>query len=250
MATSGSFNQPPELPQRPREIALECALAARRAVTTVLAERTSFDDLATRLLRELGETLGCTSGTLWISRDRRLMAAATWTVTTSEDAHRKPPIPAPPQSELARLAWQRRRLVNTATLRAERLDTRSDRGTGARPATVVAAPVIWRDQVLAVIELGAPVLSEITESAMNAIGYEIGASFSRRRAQLDIPPLSSRELDVLRLAAGGLSAAQLAARLSVSTTTVNTHLGHIYAKLGAANRTAAVATALRDGLID
>jgi LuxR family maltose regulon positive regulatory protein len=58
-----------------------------------------------------------------------------------------------------------------------------------------------------------------------------------------VEPLSAREVEVLRLLASGGSNAQLARTLVVSTSTVKTHLQHIYGKLGVANRTQAVARA-------
>jgi two-component system, NarL family, nitrate/nitrite response regulator NarL len=69
------------------------------------------------------------------------------------------------------------------------------------------------------------------------------ASCRRRR-------LCKRELDVLRLAADGHSGPRIAEQLVVSTATVKTHFEHIYEKLGVGDRAAAVAHALRSGLID
>ena len=54
---------------------------------------------------------------------------------------------------------------------------------------------------------------------------------------------------MLQLAAGGDSVREIAAALVLSPGTVRTHLGAIYGKLGAKSRTAAVAIALREGLI-
>jgi len=48
--------------------------------------------------------------------------------------------------------------------------------------------------------------------------------------------LTSREMDVARLAADGLTCREVAARLRISMNTVKTHLEHIYDKLGAKNR--------------
>jgi DNA-binding CsgD family transcriptional regulator len=42
---------------------------------------------------------------------------------------------------------------------------------------------------------------------------------------------------VLRLVADGLSTPQIGGRLFMSRGTVKTHLSHVYAKLGVANRT-------------
>lgn len=61
--------------------------------------------------------------------------------------------------------------------------------------------------------------------------------------------LTARELEVLALAASGLSNRDLASRLVVSEATVKTHLHHAFTKLGAENRQAAIATAIKRGLI-
>lgn len=71
-----------------------------------------------------------------------------------------------------------------------------------------------------------------------------------RRPTDDRPVLSPRELEVLRLAADGLSAVEIGQRLHISKTTVRTHLQHVYNKVGVNDRTAAVAQALRMGLLD
>ena len=60
--------------------------------------------------------------------------------------------------------------------------------------------------------------------------------------------LSSREVEVLRLVAAGLTNAEVAAQLFVSPRTVNSHLTAIYAKLGVASRSAAIRFALEHGL--
>jgi ATP/maltotriose-dependent transcriptional regulator MalT len=62
-------------------------------------------------------------------------------------------------------------------------------------------------------------------------------------------PLSARELDVLGLLAAGKSNQQIADELVVVRDTVKKHVGHILDKLGAANRTQAVARARALGLL-
>ncbi len=70
---------------------------------------------------------------------------------------------------------------------------------------------------------------------------------SRANSPRDEPTV--RELEVLNLAADGLSNRAIARRLFVSEATVKTHLVHLYAKLDVDNRTAAVSTARARGLI-
>ncbi|MCW2954826.1 MAG: two component transcriptional regulator, LuxR family [Conexibacter sp.] len=70
-----------------------------------------------------------------------------------------------------------------------------------------------------------------------------------RRPADDRPVLSSRELEVLRLVADGLSAIEIGERLHLSRTTVRTHLQHVYEKFGVSDRTSAVVHALRRGLL-
>jgi len=72
----------------------------------------------------------------------------------------------------------------------------------------------------------------------------------RLRAQEDRPVLSAREQEVLRLIASGLTAPEIAKRLHLSTATVKTHILHLYEKLGVAERAAAVAEAMRQGLLE
>lgn len=61
--------------------------------------------------------------------------------------------------------------------------------------------------------------------------------------------LTPRELEVLKLASEGRNGPMIARALTVSPATVRTHFEHIYAKLGVRDRAAAVAQAMRLGLI-
>jgi DNA-binding CsgD family transcriptional regulator len=61
--------------------------------------------------------------------------------------------------------------------------------------------------------------------------------------------LTEREVEVLRLVADGLTNGQIGGRLFMSPKTASVHVSHILAKLGAANRTEAAATARRQGLL-
>jgi two-component system nitrate/nitrite response regulator NarL len=72
----------------------------------------------------------------------------------------------------------------------------------------------------------------------------------RLRAFRDRPLLSAREREILKLIADGLSAPRIGSRLHLSPATVKTHLQHIYEKLGVSERAAAVAAAMRRGLLE
>jgi two-component system, NarL family, nitrate/nitrite response regulator NarL len=70
------------------------------------------------------------------------------------------------------------------------------------------------------------------------------------RAAHDSPVLTRRERDVLELTADGLSAPEIGRRLYLSAATVKGHLQHVYGKLGVSDRAAAVAEAMRRGLLE
>jgi two-component system response regulator DevR len=61
--------------------------------------------------------------------------------------------------------------------------------------------------------------------------------------------LTEREREVLSVAAEGLTAREIAARLGVQERTVTTHLGRIYEKLGVGTRIAALRVAATSGLV-
>jgi len=62
-------------------------------------------------------------------------------------------------------------------------------------------------------------------------------------------PLSSRELDVLRLLAEGKVYKQIAGEMQLSVSTIRTHLHNVYGKIGAVDRAQAVLTARDRGWI-
>lgn len=64
------------------------------------------------------------------------------------------------------------------------------------------------------------------------------------------PLLSPRELEVLRLTAGGRSAPAIGRELHLSPETVKSHLKNVYDKLGVSDRAAAVAEGMRRGLVE
>jgi DNA-binding CsgD family transcriptional regulator len=111
--------------------------------------------------------------------------------------------------------------------------------------------------MLAHYEQGARVSpSEMLQSA-RAVGlgpqelrrvlYELPSSTGQRQRHVDPCPLSGRELGVLQRLAEGKVYKQIAHELTLSTSTVRTHLHNIYGKLGAVDRAQAVLIATERG---
>lgn len=88
-----------------------------------------------------------------------------------------------------------------------------------------------RDRI--VLELVRPHLRRVYEMT------ELRGALGRPEPE-DLSRLTAREAEILELVAAGLSNAEIAERLWISPGTVKKHLENIYAKLGVANRTAAV----------
>ena len=82
-------------------------------------------------------------------------------------------------------------------------------------------------------------------------GLEAGvAGEIRMRSRAGGPLMTARERETLTLIAEGLSAPEIGRVLHLSTATIKTHIQHIYEKLGVSERAAAVAEAMRRGLLE
>jgi putative nucleotidyltransferase with HDIG domain len=119
------------------------------------------------------------------------------------------------------------------------------------------AAVVRLADMLAHYEQGAPVSPAEMLRTARAIGlgpdelrrvmYELPSAPSQRRRHVDPCPLSGRELGVLQRLAEGKVYKQIAHELTLSTSTVRTHLHNIYGKLGAVDRAQAVLIATERG---
>jgi HD-GYP domain-containing protein (c-di-GMP phosphodiesterase class II) len=78
----------------------------------------------------------------------------------------------------------------------------------------------------------------------------LGASGHRPRRRPSAPAdLTPREVEVLRLIARGRTSAEAAGELGIQPKTVGSHIEHIYAKIGASNRSVATLFAMEHGLV-
>jgi DNA-binding NarL/FixJ family response regulator len=97
------------------------------------------------------------------------------------------------------------------------------------------------EQVISAVRRAAEMPGEFSASGL--------AEAMRRQAESPQTHLTAREAEVLRLLVEGSSVAQVGRQLFMSPSTVKTHIGKIYEKLGAHNRASAVIAAVRLGLV-
>jgi DNA-binding NarL/FixJ family response regulator len=105
------------------------------------------------------------------------------------------------------------------------------------------------DQLLTAIR----VVAEGQALLAPSITRRLIAEYARRPRAAGRPDrlheLTERELEVMRLMAGGLSNAEIAKHLIVGEATIKTHVSRILAKLGLRDRTQAVVLAYESGLV-
>ena len=236
----------------------ERELAVRRAAAGALAAWDSFEPGARRLLGALGESLSVTAGALWTPRGELLSPSVLWGAPTVdvEAVRRAFCAQRPPRGVgLAGQAWERGRPVASTTSHPAGAPLEGDITAldGMRP-TVAFPAAAPHGAVLSVLALYSTEPLESGERLMAAladVGRQLGTLLARRRSgPLEPPRLTARELEVLGLAAAGLGGTDIEARLHVSRSTVKSHFENIYKKLGVSSRVAAVACAMREGLIE
>jgi DNA-binding CsgD family transcriptional regulator len=105
-----------------------------------------------------------------------------------------------------------------------------------------------RSAANAASELRSDVRSGRLES--NAVEAVLAAAGHRVVRRREGPAgLTAREVEVLRLAARGLSNKEIAERLVISPKTAGNHIEHIYTKIGISNRAGASLFAMQHGLL-
>jgi HD-GYP domain-containing protein (c-di-GMP phosphodiesterase class II) len=133
-------------------------------------------------------------------------------------------------------------------------------GAIARPARILGAvdayqsmleprpyrPPLSAEQAAAELQADARA-GKLDAEAVAAVLAAAGHSVGRRR---EWPAgLTTREVDVLRLVARGLSSKQIAAELVITPKTARNHIEHIYTKIDASSRVAASLFATEHGLL-
>jgi PAS domain S-box-containing protein len=236
----------------------ERELGALHAVSAALREWSTFDEGVVDLLRRLGTALELPMGALWVpdAAGERLVSRAFWAdagveagdfeVVTRRATFRM-------GNGVPGRAWRSATPLVTADLGAHLTLARRGVAEAAGLRSGLAFPAVAGDEVVAVLTFYTPERIAVADRGIEtlvAIGRQLGRFLARRRGDLAPHPLSDREREVLRLAAEGNTGPEIAGRLVVSPATVKTHFENVYEKLGVGDRAAAVAHALRTGLIE
>jgi DNA-binding CsgD family transcriptional regulator/tetratricopeptide (TPR) repeat protein len=147
----------------------------------------------------------------------------------------------------AALGWQTRlRLAEVYTM----LGQSSASLYRAASAIVDALAAKLHDPHLRTAFLGSRLVVELRVNARSALTEKSPRHATTITSSSFPVGLTAREVEVLRLVAGGATNRQIAQVLQISVGTVNTHLTNILNKIGCENRTAATAFALQHGLVE
>jgi PAS domain S-box-containing protein len=234
---------------------LEREVAARVAVTEALDGWRTLEDSATELLAGLARVMGFVFGALWTRDDESFAVRAMWHAASAElewvaaATVRWRPGPGSPTIGSAASMGQPI-LATDLSASAPRDRVMAIRQAGIE--TALAVPAVFEHETIAVLEFLSvePIaLTDRLSRALYGIGHEIGHFLASRRGELVGAALTPRAVEVLQLAARGSSAEAIAGRLGVSTATIKRHFERAYMQLGVSDRAAAVAEAMRRGLI-
>jgi PAS domain S-box-containing protein len=235
----------------------ERELRAHHAVSQALLEWESFELGVVDLLCRMATALDYPMAALWL-RERgtgALVCRAFWSARGVDPGAFEPVIRGLRLGEgegKPGIAWQTSEPVVTPDVATDPVFVPREAALERGVASALAFPAVGPHGSLAVLSLYAfepRLMSDELVRTLTAIGRELGRFLSRRWAEIGPRPLSEREIEVLRLAAEGVSGPGIAERLVLSPATVKTHFEHIYEKLGVGDRTAAVAQAMRTGVI-
>jgi len=147
----------------------------------------------------------------------------------------------------AALRWQTRLRLAEACIMLGQPGTELYRQASAM---VDALAANLHDLHLRACFLGSPLVVELRANARSALERKPSPPQTVTPNTSFPAGLTAREVEVLRLVAGGATNRQIAEALHLSVGTVNTHLTNILNKIGCENRTAATAFALQHRLVE
>jgi DNA-binding CsgD family transcriptional regulator len=228
---------------------------AHVAVAEALVSWDGLEPGSERLLTDLARALDFRAGVLWIPSGERLRPRVFWSedgVDVREFKMMTLTTRLRRGMELPGRAWQQLEPSTRGSASEGPQPPRLRAAMAAGLVGAIALPAVFEEEVIAVIELDGerePPLTERLRGSLTAIGYVLGYFLAHRRGELHRQVITDRQIEILQLATKGLSVAEMADRLVVSRATVKTHLEHIYDRLDVTNRVAAVAEAMRLGLV-
>jgi DNA-binding CsgD family transcriptional regulator len=236
-------------------VGLKREVAAHVAVAEALVRWDGLERGSARLLTDLAGALGFRAGVLWIPSGERLRPRVFWSeeaVDVREFKMMTLTTRLRRGMELPGRAWQHLEPSSRGTTAEGPLPPRLRAAMSAGLVGAIALPAVCADELIAVVELDGerePQMTERLRGSLTAIGHVLGYFLAHRRGELHRQVITDRQIEILQLATKGLSVAQIAERLVVSRATVKTHLEHVYDRLHVSNRVAAVAEAMRLGLV-
>ena len=232
----------------------EREIAVHVAVQEALSGWESLGQGAPLLLRGIATAMQFVRGGFWVPRGEFLSPLAVWSPDDPADVlARARQIRVTRGDYLVGRAWASREPVAISDVNGGPWRQNSGLISAESLRGGVAIPALHGGEVLAVLGFVSREELALTERLFRSlvgIGHEIGYFLAQHRGQLNRCALTGRQIEVLQLAAAGLTVRDIADRLSLTRATVKTHLENIYARYGVTDRTAAVATGLREGLIE
>ncbi len=234
----------------------ERILHAHAVVSDALSTWATFADSVLALLERLAGALEFEAAAVWLPVGGRLECRGFWVAPPAEAADFEVVsrgVRPKRGNDVPGIAWQQLDPLIPGNFTDLLSPGRREAANRAEFRGAVAIPAVHAGEAFAVLEFYGYEPRESTErlrQGLKSIGLDMGRFLAGRRGELGMTELTRRERDVLQLAARGFGGRQIAEQLTISAGTVKTHFAHIYRKLGVADRAAAVATGLRQGLIE
>jgi len=230
-------------------------LEAHAAVSDAVSRWTEFEPSAEHLLATLADAMDLALGALWVPEGAALTRRVVWhrpsTTLAAVADTAKDWCPGRGSPILGR-AWKSRQPVVSGHPWDGSPPHRAAAIRAAGLQATIALPAVASGDTQAVLEFLSCDPIEPTDQLLGmltGIGHEIGYFLARHHGDLVSPVLTPRQCQMLQMAAREYSAAEIAKELFLSPATVKRHFGRAYARLGVSDRAAAVAAAMREGLI-